>query len=121
MQYMFLLYDNEAAAGDAPQDEAAFEAMMAPWVAYTHALVEAGVMRGGEALMPTSTATTLTRAGGALVTTDGPFAETAEQLGGFYLVECASLDEALKWAALCPAMETGRVEVRPIMPTDPPG
>ena len=121
MQYLFLLYSDETKNPEPPTDPVAFAEWMAPWAAYNAALVAAGVMRGGNALMPTGSATTLSRAAGAVVTTDGPFAETAEQLGGYYLVECDSLDEALKWAQRCPMIHYGKVEVRPIMPTDPPG
>jgi hypothetical protein len=78
----------------------------------------AAVMRGGAALYPTSTATTVHvngGKGGDVVTTDGPFAETKEVLTGFYLLECADLDEAVKWAAKIPGAWTGRVEVRPVI------
>lgn len=78
----------------------------------------AAVMRGGAALYPTTTATTVSvrgGKGGEVVTTDGPFAETKEVLTGFYLFECADLDEAVSWAAQIPAAWTGRVEVRPVI------
>ncbi len=78
----------------------------------------AGVMAGGEALQDTSTATTIHvkgGKGGELITTDGPFAETKEVLGGFYLLKCADLDEAVQWAAQIPGAWHGRVEVRPIV------
>lgn len=115
MQYLFLLYSDESKAEEPPKDPAAFADYMAPWVAYTEALTEAGVMRGGEALLPTAMATTLSKKSGETMHTDGPFAETKEQLGGFYMVECKDLDEALAWAAKCPAADYGSVEVRPIM------
>lgn len=79
----------------------------------------AGVMGGGEALQDTTTATTVQVQGGAkggeIVTVDGPFAETKEVLGGFYLLDCADLDEAIKWAAQIPGAWYGRVEVRPVI------
>jgi hypothetical protein len=78
----------------------------------------AGVIGGGEALQPTPTATTIHvkgGKGGELVTTDGPFAETKEVLGGFYLLDCADLDEAIRWAAQIPGAWHGRVEVRPVI------
>ena len=78
----------------------------------------AGVIGGGEALQPTPTATTIHvrgGKGGELVTTDGPFAETKEVLGGFYLLDCANLDEAIRWAAQIPGAWHGRVEVRPVI------
>ena len=78
----------------------------------------AGVIGGGEALQPTPTATTIHvngGKGGELITTDGPFAETKEVLGGFYLLDCADLDEAIRWAAQIPGAWHGRVEVRPVI------
>jgi len=79
----------------------------------------AGVIAGGEALQPTSTATTIQVQGGAkggdVVTTDGPFAETKETLGGFYLLDCKDLDEAISWAAQIPGAWHGKVEVRPVI------
>jgi hypothetical protein len=78
----------------------------------------AGVIAGGEALQPTPTATTIHvngGKGGELITSDGPFAETKEVLGGFYLLDCADLDEAIRWAAQIPGAWHGRVEVRPVI------
>jgi len=78
----------------------------------------AGVIAGGEALQPTPTATTIRvqgGKGGELITSDGPFAETKEVLGGFYLLDCADLDEAIRWAAQIPGAWHGRVEVRPVI------
>jgi hypothetical protein len=78
----------------------------------------AGVLSGGEALQPTTTATTVHvkgGKGGELITTDGPFAETKEVLGGFYLIDAADLDEAIRWAAQIPGAWHGRVEVRPVI------
>lgn len=114
MNYIFLLYGDEANDPDPQADPEAFAAMMAPWEEYTRALTEAGVMRGGDALQPSTTATVVTRRDGRVLHTDGPFAASKEQLGGYYLVACDNLDEALKWAAKCPAAADGRVEVRPI-------
>jgi hypothetical protein len=74
-----------------------------------------GVMLAGEALQPTSTATTVRVRNGKTETMDGPFAETKEQLGGFYMFDCANLDEAIKYAAMIPSAEHGSVEVRPVM------
>lgn len=118
MTYLLLIYSDESQMPPPPQDPAAVAAMMAPWKTYTEAMRAAGVHRGGDALMPTHMATTVSASGGEAVITDGPFAETREQLGGFYAVECADLDEALKWAGQCPILQMGgRVEVRPVMPT----
>jgi hypothetical protein len=82
---------------------------------YTERLKASGALLGGEALQPTSTATTVRLSNGKMLTTDGPFAETKEQLGGFYMVNCKDLDEALKWASQIPSAHRGPVEVRPIM------
>jgi hypothetical protein len=108
MKYLLLIYENEATT---PQDEAEF----GKWMAYTEKLKASGAMLGGEALQPTATATTVRVKGGKMVTTDGPFAETKEQLGGFYMIEAKNLDGALKWAAEIPSAGRGPVEVRPIM------
>jgi hypothetical protein len=85
------------------------------WGAYTKALVDAGVLVGGNALHPSSTATTLRMAEGRRQVQDGPYAATKDQLGGFYLIEVPDLDAALHWAALNPAASRGAVEVRPVL------
>jgi hypothetical protein len=85
------------------------------WGAYTQALLDAGVMVGGAALMPSHAATTVRLADGRRDLHDGPYAETKEQLGGFYLIEVPDLDTALAWAARNPAASSGAVEVRPVM------
>lgn len=108
MRYLILIYENEATT---PHDEAELE----KWFAYTERLKDSGYFLGGEALQPTSTATTVRGDGDEIITSDGPFAETKEQLGGFYMVECRDLDEALKWAKEIPSVHRGSVEVRPIM------
>ena len=113
MRYLILIYENEATM---PQDPAE----MHRWMEYTDRLKASGCYLGGEALQPTATATTVRKSGGKVLTTDGPFAETREQLGGFYLVECKDLDEALKWAAEIPSVDRGPVEVRPLMEFDMP-
>ena len=119
MQYLFLIYANESAA---PPPEAVPEAErnaeLKRWFDYTDALKDAGVYQAGEALQPTSTATTVSAPNGDPVFTDGPFAETKEQLGGLYMVDCANLDDAMRWAAKCPGTRHGRVEVRPIVKFD---
>jgi hypothetical protein len=108
MRYLILIYENEATA---PQDPAEFQ----KWMDYTERLKASGSYVGGEALHPVSSATTVRRKGDKVLTTDGPFAETREQLGGFYLVDCKDLDEALKWAADIPSVGRGPVEVRPVV------
>jgi hypothetical protein len=118
MHYLLLIYSNEAAMPAPPTDPAEMAAYMKPWDDYTEAVQQAGVLLGANALQPTLTATTVSATGGEVVFTDGPFAETKEQLGGYYLLDCADLDSALDWAAKCPAVHAGRVEVRPVMNFD---
>jgi hypothetical protein len=113
MQYMILIYDDERTWGsmqDATRDE-----MLAAYFAYSKEMKDAGVMRAGDALQPTATATTVRLRQGKRLVTDGPFAETKEQLGGYYLIECKDIDEATKWAAKCPSAAIGSIEVRPVM------
>ncbi len=113
MRYICLIYDNEAEY--TTMSEAEQQAEMAAYYSFTDAVVKAGIDRGSDALMPTTMATTVRVRDGKTVTTDGPFAETKEQLGGFYIVECANLDEAIEWAAKIPGAAHGSVEVRPVM------
>jgi hypothetical protein len=116
MQYMCLIYSAE---GQGPQPGTqAFSDYLAAYQAFTQSCVEGGVMKAGDALQPTSTATTVTREHGKLEITDGPFAETKEQLGGYYLLDCKDLDEALDYASRIPTAEHGRVEVRPVVVWD---
>lgn len=115
MHYMFLLFADESQPRPELDSPEAVDAMMAPWRAYNQALRDAGVFIAGDALQPSPTATTLKRPAGETVVTDGPFAETKEQIAGFYMVDCEDLDEALKWAKRCPMLENGSVEVRPLM------
>lgn len=84
------------------------------WGAYTQALIDAGVMRGGNALKPSFTASTVRVRDGQREVQDGPYADTKEHLGGYFVIEVAHLDEALAWAARNPAASTGAVEVRPV-------
>lgn len=113
MQYLLLIYGDES--GDSNAAQAEQEAVMNEYWAYTEAQRAAGVYKGGEALHPTSAATTVRVRSGQTVTTHGPFAETAEQLGGYYLIDAANLDQAIEWAAKCPGARTGSIEIRPIM------
>lgn len=114
MQVMLLIYWNEAAWAALPEAEkgAAFGAYMA----YNAALKEAGAMRGGDPLLPSATAHTVRIRDGAPQVLDGPYAETKEQLGGYYLIEVADMQDALHWAARCPGASHGVVEVRQISP-----
>lgn len=112
MQYLILNYTRADAYADADAVRAAAEGDA--WNAYTRALIEAGVLVGGNALHPPHTATTLRVRDGARDIQDGPYADTKEQLGGYYVIEAPDLDAALAWAALNPAASSGAVEVRPI-------
>jgi hypothetical protein len=91
----------------------------AGWMAYTQAVQQAGVMVGGAGLEPPDTATTLRSPNGKREVHDGPYADSKEQLGGFYLIEVPSLDEALDWAAKCPGAANGSIEVRAVLPPPP--
>ncbi|MCH9687245.1 MAG: YciI family protein [Deltaproteobacteria bacterium] len=113
MQYLALIYDTEANRQNmTPEDT---KQLLADYGAFTEAAKEAGVFVGGEALTPVHTATTVRLRDGKVLTTDGPFAETKEQLGGYYLLDCKDLDDALAWAAKIPTAKQGSIEVRPIM------
>ena len=113
MQYLLLIYGNEAADANATEEDN--NRIYQAYTDYTRELRDSGAYLAGEALLPTSTATTVRRKDGKPLTTHGPFAETTEQLGGFYMVECANIDQALEWAARCPGSNNGAVEVRPVM------
>ena len=117
MKYLLLIYDNEATFANLPQAEQL--KIFEEYMDYSRRIKKDGNYMAGEALEPISTATTVRVKDGKTVTTDGPFAETREQLGGFYLVEAKDLDEAIKLASGIPAARTGTIEVRPIMPTPP--
>ncbi len=112
MKYICLIYGDEAARPTTPEEG---EAIGKAYWAYTEELRAAGKMLAGEALESVTTATTVRVRAGETLTTDGPFAETKEQLGGFYLIDCGNLDEALEWAAKIPGAAHGSVEVRPVM------
>ncbi|HEU0105862.1 MAG: hypothetical protein DMF77_05685 [Acidobacteria bacterium] len=117
MKYLLLIYESEA--GFAGMSGAEQARIFEEYMDYTKGIRKSGNYIGGEALQAISTATTVRVKNGKTITTDGPFAETREQLGGFYLVEAKDLDEAIKLAAGIPASRTGSIEVRPIMPTPP--
>jgi len=113
MQYLILIYGDEKGFAQLAGDPEKQKALYAAYGTYTADLRAAGVLLGGAELKPTSTATTVRVRGGRPVTTDGPFAETKEQLGGFYLIDVENLDEAVHWAGRCPTALTGSIEVRP--------
>jgi hypothetical protein len=112
MQYLLLIYENEAAG--VARGEAGKTAMMAEYRDFTQSIIKNGQFKAGDALQPISTATTVTVRNGKTLTTDGPFAETREQLGGYYLIEAKDLDEAIAIAARVPSAKSGSIEVRPV-------
>jgi hypothetical protein len=118
MRYALLIYANEQAWATQTEEEA--QAQFQEYMAFTKDIVDRGIRQSGEALQPTATATTVRVRDGETMTTDGPFAETKEQLGGFYVVDCKDLDEAIEVAARIPDARNGSVEVRPIMEFDVP-
>jgi hypothetical protein len=111
MQYLLLIYENEAEMAKRANKDGT---MMSDYLEFTQSIVKSGNMRAGDALQATSTATTVRVREGKTLTTDGPFAETREQLGGYYLVEAKDLDEAIKIAARVPGARYGSIEVRPV-------
>ena len=112
MRYMLLIYSDESVYPKMNEQEA--NQLMVDYRAFTEELQQASAMKSSDRLQPTASATTIRVRGGDTVTTDGPFAETKEQLGGFYLIEARDLDEAIQWAAKVPTARYGSVEVRPI-------
>jgi hypothetical protein len=117
MKYLLLIYENEANFATITEEEG--NKIFAEYMDYTKGIRKSGNYVSGEALQPVATASTVRVQNGKTLTTDGPFAETKEQLGGFYLVEAADLDEATRIANRIPIVRTGSVEVRPILPTPP--
>jgi hypothetical protein len=117
MRYMLLIYGDEPAG---QPDPAEVEQVMGEYWAYEKAVADAGVKEASDALQPSATATTVRVKDGERLVTDGPFAETREVLGGYYLIDVPDLDSALEWAARCPGAKYGSVEVRPIMEFDEP-
>lgn len=112
MQYILLIYSNEADwFGMKPEE---MQHVYGEYMKYAKELVDAGVMRGGSELKPINTATTVRVRNGKVLTTDGPFAETKEQLGGYFLIDAPNLDEAIKWASKIPSAPVGSIEVRPL-------
>ena len=112
MQYILLLHANEA--GFANMTPAEQQQGLASYMAYTEALTKAGALVGSNRLQPVATATTVRIADGKTQVLDGPYADSKEQLGGYYLIDVPDLDAALSWAARCPGASHGAIEVRPI-------
>ena len=124
MRYAILIYDeNTADASLPPPDPAEWAKVTEAYGVFSRMLTETGAMVAGDALQPNATATTLRSKDGQVVMTDGPFAETKEGLGGFYVIEARDLDHALELAKACPGLWYGSIEVRPIwetaVPADP--
>ena len=116
MRYLCLIYENEKAWESKPQSE--LEALMGEYHTFTENIRSNGKLVAGEALQPTPTATTVRVRNGKISTTDGPFAETKEQLGGFYLIDAKDLNEAIQVASKIPPAREGSVEVRPVRELD---
>jgi hypothetical protein len=113
MKYLLMLFGDESLYADVTPEQQA--AAMSAWDAYTRAAIDSGVHVGGEGLQPSATATTVKiPVSGEPIVSDGPFAETKEQIGGYYLLDCKDLDDALAWAKRIP-LPGGSVEVRPVM------
>lgn len=113
MRYALLIYDVESELAKRTPEQN--QAVIQEWMEYDAEMKKKGVKLAGEALQPTPTAKTARVRNGKKLATDGPFAETKEQLGGFFIVECKDLDEAVEWAAKAPNASQGSIEVRPVM------
>ena len=118
MRYLCLIYDEEKMWATMSENDA--KAIMGDYFAFTDGVKKSGHYVGGEALQPVQTATTVRLRNGKLSTTDGPFAETKEQLGGFYMIEARDLNDAIQVAAKIPSAKIGSVEVRPVVEFDQP-
>ena len=118
MKYLCLIYSDESQWPKMPEQE--MGRMMSEYMAYTADIKKSGNYIGGERLQPTQTATTIRIRNGKMSTTDGPFAETKEQLGGFYLVDAKDLNDAIQIASRIPGARFGSVEVRPLFELPPP-
>jgi hypothetical protein len=112
MQYLLMLYSEEGGWSQLTKEQQ--DQGMAAYRAYTEALQKAGVLKGSNRLQPTSAATTVRLANGKPHVLDGPYVESKEQIGGYYLIDVADLDAAISWAARCPGAGHGTVEVRPV-------
>jgi hypothetical protein len=113
VQYLLLIFDDERVWGEMSEDER--NRLYAEYGTFTNELREAGALVTADQLQPSTTATSVRVRDGETLITDGPFAETKEQLGGYYLIEAESLDEAIEWAAKIPSAKGGTIEVRPVV------
>lgn len=116
MRYICLIYENEQALATMPKEEA--DAVFGEYFSFTEGIKQSGHHLGGEPLQPTHTATTVRVRNGKVSTTDGPFAETKEQLGGYYLINASDLNDAIQVASRIPSARYGAIEVRPVMELD---
>ena len=114
MQYLLMIVGNADLVAQAKAED--MQKLFGAFQAYTRAMREAGVLVAGDPLKPASTATTLRMKDGKVQVLDGPFADSKEQLGGYYLIEVPDIDAALEWASRCPGLPYGPMEVRPIEP-----
>ncbi|MBG1233120.1 YciI family protein [Aestuariivirga litoralis] len=112
MQYMLMIYGDESGMANMTQKDG--EQMSAAYAVYTQALLKAGAMVGGDRLHSSADASTVRVSGGKTKVLNGPYSESKEQLGGYYIIEAKDLDEAIAWAAKCPGAQTGTMEVRPV-------
>ena len=113
MKYLCLIYDDESKWATMPREQA--DALMAEYFAFTDGIRQSGHYVAGDALQPTATATTVRVRNGKVSTTDGPFAETKEQLGGYYLIEARDLNDAIQVATKIPSARFGSIEIRPVV------
>jgi hypothetical protein len=118
MKYLCLIYDQESTLAAMPKEQ--FGAFMGEYMTFTQDIIRSGHFKAGEELQPVSTSTTIRIRNGQLSTTDGPFAETKEQLGGFYVIEARDLNEAIQIGARIPSVRTGSIEIRPVAEHGPP-
>jgi hypothetical protein len=112
MEYLLLIHSDEKAMQNSTQEE--IGSVLAAYGAYMKAMADAGVSKGGQRLRPTSTGATVRVQNGKTHVVNGPYAETREQLGGYFLIDAPDLDAAISWAARCPGAQFGAIEVRPI-------
>jgi hypothetical protein len=119
MKYAFTIYGDESGRESATPEE--MQAMSQAYGTFTQEVEEKGILLAGDGLYPTQTATTVRVRDGERNVTDGPFAETKEQLGGFYVLDCKDLDDAIDWAAKIPGAQFGSIEIRPVMVFDEAG
>jgi hypothetical protein len=118
MKYLCMIYEDEHGWEKMPKEQA--DSMMGEYFAFTKEIQENGKYVAGEALKPTNTATTVRVRNGKISTTDGPFAETKEQFGGFYLIDAKDLNDAIQVAAKIPSARLGSIEIRPVVVFDQP-